>query len=229
MLGSTSRTRRHPPVYLERNCSPFPTAIATPGGALRSLFLASAWFWLAVANAQPFVAQQSQEVDDEPGHFEVLSARAQLVGGVYFLDASISYELSTEARRALDSGVPLSFRLDVELIHPRRWWFDNEDANLRQRYQLEYHLLSERYIVINVNSGDQTSFASLSAALSFLGRVEHLPLIDAAVLDEGRDYDLRLRAVLDVEQLPGPLRLLAFWRRDWSLSSGWYRWQLANE
>ena len=227
MLGSTSRTRRHRPVYLERNCSPLPTAIATLGGALRSLLLTSAWVWVAVASAQPFVAPQ--ESGDEPGHFEVLSARAQLSGGVYFLDASIAYELSAEARKALDSGVPLTFRLDVELIHPRRWWFDNEDANLRQRYQLEYHLLSERYIVINVNSGDQASFASLSAALSYLGRIEHLPLIDAAVLDEGRDYDLRLRAVLDVEQLPGPLRLLAFWRRDWSLSSGWYRWQLASE
>jgi hypothetical protein len=165
----------------------------------------------------------------DPGFFEVLSAMAELRNGVYFLNAEIAYRLSTEARDALNSGVPLGIRLDVEILHPRRWWFDNENAALRQAYQLEYHALSERYIVLNVNSGDQASFGSLPAALEHLGQVERLPLIDAAVLDDGRGYDIRLRAVLDEEQFPGPLRLLAFWRRDWSIASEWYRWPLLSE
>jgi hypothetical protein len=38
-----------------------------------------------------------------------------------------------------------------------------------------------------------------------------------------------VRVFLDQEEFPGPLRLLAFWRRDWSIASEWYRWQLANE
>jgi hypothetical protein len=125
--------------------------------------------------------------------------------------------------------VPLTIRFDVELIHGRRFWFDNEVATLRQLFQLEYHALSERYIVQNRNSGDQESFSTLFSALEFLGRVEHLPLIDAALLEGDRDYDVRLRAVLDVEQFPGPLRLLAFWRRDWSLASEWYRWPLQSD
>ncbi len=120
---------------------------------------------------------------------------AELRDGVYFLNAVIAYRLSTEASDALHSGVPLGIRLDVEIIHPRRWWFDNENAALRQSYQLEYHALSERYIVLNVNSGDQASFGSLFGALEYLGRVERLPLIDTAVLDDGRGYYVRLRAV----------------------------------
>jgi hypothetical protein len=99
---------------------------------------------------------------------------------------------------------------------------------LRQQYQLEYHALSERYIVLKLNSGDQASFATLFAALDYLGRIERLPVIDAALLEDGRDYNFRLRAVLDVEQFPGPLRLLAFWRRDWSLASDWYQWPLRS-
>ena len=154
---------------------------------------------------------------------------AELRDGVYFLNAVIAYRLSTEASDALHSGVPLGIRLDVEIIHPRRWWFDNENAGLIQAYQLEYHALSERYIVLNVNSGDQESFGSLIGALEYLGRVQRLPLIDAAVIDDGRGYYVRLRAVLDEEQFPGPLRLLAFWRRDWSIASEWYRWPLLSE
>ncbi len=48
------------------------------------------------------------------------------------------------------------------------------------------------------------------------------------MLDDDRGYDVRLRAVLDDEQFPGPLRLLAFWRRDWSIASDWYRWPIAK-
>ena len=44
-----------------------------------------------------------------------------------YLNAVIAYRLSTEASDALHSGVPLGIRLDVEIIHPRRWWFDNDE------------------------------------------------------------------------------------------------------
>jgi hypothetical protein len=167
--------------------------------------------------------------EDDRGQFEVREANVDLMSGVYFLNATIDYRLSSEARDALQSGVPLTIRLEVELLNNRRLWWDNEDAALRQLYQVEYHALSERYTVQNVNSGDQASFATLFAALSYLGRVNHLPILDAALLDPEHTYDLRVRAVLDVEQFPGPLRLLAFWRRDWSLGSDWYRWRLQGD
>jgi len=174
----------------------------------------------------PPVAVESQ---DDPGFFEVRSAIAELRDGVYYLNAVIAYRLSTEAIDALHSGVPLGLRLDVEIIHPRRWWFDDDSVALRQSYQLDYRAVSERYIVQNINSGDQVSFASMLSALEYIGRVERLPLIDTAVLEDDRGYYVRMRASLDQEQLPGPLRLLAFWRRDWSIASEWYRWPLRSE
>ena len=214
-------------MYLARNNPDRAAARARPHRACRQ------WWWsllavCATAHSQGFLPPQSQPVDvpEDPGHFAVRSATAQLVDGVYYLDALIDYRLSSDANRALQSGVPLTIRIDVEVLTNRRFWFDTEQASLRQRYQLEYHALSERYIVLNLNSGVQASFATLFSALSYLGRIEHLPLIDAALLDPDRGYDLRLRAVLDVEQFPGPLRLLAFWRRDWSIGSDWYRWHL---
>jgi len=186
------------------------------------------------ALAQPLIQPPppppiAAEPQDDPGFFEVRSAMAELRDGVYYLNAVIGYRLSTEAIDALHSGVPLGIRLDIEIIHPRRWWFDDDSNTLRQSYQIDYHAVSERYIVLNVNTGDQTSFASLSAALEYVGRIERLPLIDTAVLGDDRGYYVRLRASLDQEQFPGPLRLLAFWRRDWSIASEWYRWPLQGE
>ena len=228
-------------MYLPRNNEFWPTASVAVRGAAAAAVLVVAALCSVVprhTSAQEFVSpppppppirvEQPSEAD-ERGRFEIREADIDLMSGVYFLNATIDYRLSSEARDALQSGVPLTIRLEVELLNNRRLWWDNEDAALRQLYQVEYHALSERYTVQNVNSGDQASFSTLFAALSYLGRVNHLPILDAALLDPERSYDLRVRAVLDVEQFPGPLRLLAFWRRDWSLGSDWYRWRLQGD
>ena len=84
-----------------------------------------------------------------------------LTGGVHYLDAWVEYRLSTDAREALDAGVPLTFDLDVEFINPRWYWTDELVGRLTQSYRLQYHALSERYVVLNVNSEEQNTFATL--------------------------------------------------------------------
>ena len=182
-----------------------------------------AGLWLAVAGALA-LAQ-----DEDPGHFEVRSASTELVGDVFYLDARAELMLSTDARAALASGFTLTIRFEIEILNQRPFWLDTEAARLTQVYELAYDALTERYVVRNVNSGDQQSFGSPDAALERIGIVDRLPVIDSTVLAPDRGYDIRTRALLDTEQLPGPLHLLAFWRRDWSLGSEWYRWPLVNE
>ena len=167
--------------------------------------------------------------DDDEGGFTVRSAESELVDDVYFINAIIDLQLSPEARAALVSGVPLVVHIEVDLIHIRRFWIDDEDADVDQRFELAYHALTERYIVRNLNSSDQASFATVEAALNYLGRIERLPFIDVAVLDPDRVYDARIKAELDMDEFSGPLRLLTFWRRDFSLESEWYRWPLRRE
>ena len=171
-------------------------------------------------------AQSQAPAQDDPGRFEVRSASVELRDGVYYLDAWVEYRLSTEAREALNAGVALTLETEVEFQRIRRFWLDDQEAGLRQGYELQYHALSERYLVVNLNSGEQSSYATLSSALNSLGRITELPLIDASLLDSESNYEIRIRAVLSTEDIPGPLRLLAFWRRDWSLESEWYTWLL---
>ena len=181
--------------------------------------------WLAMLMGLAAVAQGQ----DRPGRFEVRSARTNLSDGVYLLEARVEYRLSEDARKALDAGVPLTIELEITVIRHRRFWPDVEVATLRQDYRLEFHALSERYIVRNVNSGDQSTYATLFSALNYLGRINGLPVIDAALLEPGYRYDGRIRALLDKDDFPGPLQLLAFWRSEWSLESEWFRWQIAEK
>jgi len=163
---------------------------------------------------------------EREGYFEVRSAATALVGGVHILDARLQLVLSSEALSALSSGVPLTIELQLQIIRVRRFYFDSVDAELAIRYELEYRPLSQRYIVRNLNSGDQDSFATLYSALNSLGRVQDLPLIDDSLLESDKRYRIRLRAMLNTQQYPAPLRLLFFWRDQWQLQSEWSEWLL---
>lgn len=160
------------------------------------------------------------------GRFDVRSAGSRLADGVYVVTARLDYRLSDEALEALDSGLTLTIQLQIELVRQRRFRPDSLIATLKQDYQLSYQPLSERYLVRNLNSGEQKSHATLFSALNDMGRIVELPVIDAALLDPEGRYWIRLRAVLDQNTLPGPLRLLAFWSEGFRLESDWYRWTL---
>lgn len=189
------------------------------GGTIRSAIIGALLVLLGAAA----LAQQPVE---RAGYFEVRSASTELVDGVYVLDARLQLVLSSEALKALNSGVPLTIELQMQVIRSRRFYLDALDAELAFRFELEYRPISQRYIVRNLNTGNQDSFATLYSALNNLGRVQRLPVIDETLLVPGRDYRVRLRALLATEQYSAPLRLLFFWRDEWQLKSDWYEWTL---
>jgi len=182
--------------------------------------------WLAafVLTVAQSVAAQS-EIERE-GFFEVRSASTMLVEGVHELDARLQLVLSSEALDALNNGLPLTIELQLRMLRERRLLPDVLDAELTVRFELEYRPLSQRYIVRNLNSGNQESFATLYSALNSLGRVDGLPVIDDALLQSDKRYRVRLRSLLNTQQYPAPLRLLFFWRDQWQLKSEWFEWSL---
>jgi len=158
--------------------------------------------------------------------FEIHNAESRLYQGVWLVTALIDFRMSEEALAALDNGVALTFELQFRLDRVRRFWVDKKTATLEQRFELSYQPLSERYVVRNLNSGEQNSYATLFSALNGMGRIVDLPIIDASLLDADERYELALRAVLDQNTLPGPLRLVAFWSSGFRLESDWYVWML---
>jgi len=181
----------------------------------------------AVLLASVFLAHGfAQDAIERQGYFEVRSASSASIDGVHTLDARLQLVLSSEALAALKSGVTLTIEFQLQAIRVRRFYIDNIEAELAIRHELEYRPLSQRYIVKHLNSGDQDSFATLYSALNSLGRIQGLPIIDDALLSPERPYRMRLRAMLNTQQYPAPLRLLFFWRGQWQLQSEWFEWPL---
>ncbi|MGD8340488.1 MAG: DUF4390 domain-containing protein [Gammaproteobacteria bacterium] len=166
---------------------------------------------------------------EDPGHFEVRSGSLELIDGDYYVDALIYLRLPTEAANALHSRLPLTIRVEVEFLNRLRLWWDNVQFEASRRSQLTYYPLTDRYVVTHIDTGVREDFVTLAGALEFIGRVDRLYVTPADLLDRDLRYDIRVRAVLDKDELPGPLRLLAFWRRDWSIASDWLLWRLDDE
>lgn len=188
---------------------------------LRPSLLAYGWALLSLL-AAALRAEEAVAV----GFIEVRSAYVEPLDGIYFLTAQLAFALPEDARQALRDGVTLRLDIEVELNRARRFWPDARIASLRQQYQLTFHALSMRYVVRNLNSGDQLSFASLEAALESLRTIRAVPILDASLLRPGQSYECSLRATLDVRTLPEALRWVLFWIDDWRQRSEWYTWSL---
>ncbi|MBT8077840.1 MAG: DUF4390 domain-containing protein [Gammaproteobacteria bacterium] len=171
-------------------------------------------------------AALGQDNPKRVGNFQVRSASTTLNDGVHELEARLQLILSGQALKALNSGVALTIELRVEVIRVRRFYLDDLEAELSFNYTLEYSPLGQRYIVRNVTSGDQESFATLYSALNHLGRIQGLPIIDDVLLKSDSNYRVRLRALLSTKQFAAPLRIIFFWRDQWQLKSEWFEWQL---
>ena len=154
----------------------------------------------------------------------IRSAYVEASDSVYLLNATIDFDLPEGARRAIREGVPLTLDLEIAVQRGRRFWLDDSVATLQQRYELVFHALSERYLVRNLNSGEQSSFATLEAALDVLRVIDDLPILDRALLDPKQRYEFALRASLDVRTMPDTLRFVLFWTDDWRQRSEWYTW-----
>jgi hypothetical protein len=163
---------------------------------------------------------------DSKGSVDIRSAYAELREGVFYVNGRIEFVLSDAAFEALDNGVRLNIELTIAVNRYRRFIWDDTIAVLHQRYRLNYHALTQRYVVVNSNTGDADSFASIEAALDHLGKVQNLPLIDEALLDERARYQVAMRAVVDVKELKGPLKVLSRFWGDWRIASDWYTWPL---
>ena len=97
--------------------------------ALKSLLLT------ALASAVVLAPVRAQIEHPREGLFDVRSASSAMVAGVHELEARLQLILSAEALDALNSGVPLTIELNVEVIRVRGLWLDDLEAEQSRRHR----------------------------------------------------------------------------------------------
>jgi hypothetical protein len=158
--------------------------------------------------------------------FTIEDASASVREGYYLLDARVIYDFSDAALEALGHGVPLVVELQVEVRREGAWLWEPDVADVRLRAQIRYSPLSANYQTTNLDNGAQRTFATRDAAVAALGEVRQLPILPEGALTPGTAYLIGLRASLDIEALPLPMRPRAYLSSDWALAGEWSRWRL---
>lgn len=140
------------------------------------------------------------------------------------VQADIHYQLSNTAKDALHKGLPLTWRVSIEI---------RETGSLRDRtvhrqelpYRLRFHALLNQYEVSTLEERSEM-FLTLNAALSYMSGLHDAQPIAPALLQAGRHYLLAIKSRFDRESLPVPLRPFAYLDSQWFLSSDWYLWPI---
>lgn len=164
----------------------------------------------------------------QAGGFTVVSTQMSLVDGAYQLSARLGFDLSTEVNEAIQNGIPVTLALDIEVLQPREYLWAKTISRIKQQYKLQYHALSEQYLVKNLTTSEITFYRVLDDALYYLENVKNLFVIKEQQLDSGLEYVARMRAGVNVKDLPAPLRFFAYFSSGWNLNSGWFSWSLSK-
>ena len=158
--------------------------------------------------------------------FVIEHATLRPVGGTYVVDARIDCAFSEDNLEAMRNGVALTIIVDIEVRRERGQWWDETLVARELRYRLETNVLTGRYRIRNLDDGSVRNYRSLEEMKDTLGHLESVPIIARERLTADAHHAARIRARLDIEALPSPLRPIAYLSPKWRLNSGWFEWRI---
>jgi hypothetical protein len=156
----------------------------------------------------------------------IKKAEMTLRGNSYVLSADIDYQLSDSAKDALQNGIPLFWTVQVKVQQRRAYLWNKKLLDKEIRYRIQYHALLNIYRVRNESSGAVGNFSTLSAALHTMSMIRNMPIMDKADITQNAHYIAGMKVSFDRDELPLPLRPIAYINPQWYLSSDWYLWSL---
>jgi len=157
---------------------------------------------------------------------QITNAHAEIRENVVYLDVDLQISFDAEMIEAMRNAIPLNLTLQAVIDEPRDWWLARTVASDDRHYRLEYHALSQTWLVTDVLEHEARSYSTLDGALRALQQVRAWPISSVKRLAGQAHLVGRVRMVLDVNKLPLPLRFPALFDARWALNSEWFLWSV---
>lgn len=149
-----------------------------------------------------------------------------LLNGVYYSNIDIEFVFSQEYLGALNSGLVFDIDLDFLVVNVRKRRLNREIGKLSQKYTLKYNAFTQRYTILNVNTGREVSRSSVGSALQYLGSIRNLPTIDDSLINIDQNYQVYLQVSTRAQGVPNWIKALTFWRDNLDFVTEWIQWPL---
>ena len=153
---------------------------------------------------------------------------SEVVDGACYVDARINFNLHDDLLEALDHGVDLDVRIIIKVKEQRKWLWDRLYKQEVIEFKLDHLLLSNVYIVTNIDNSRQRQFDTLENALKYLGTLDRYPLFTHEEIGAGTNLVGLLKTELNVENLPPPLKPIASLFNKWQSDSKWQSWTITR-
>ncbi len=172
------------------------------------------------------ISAETQQ-QENPAIFSINNLTTKLIDNVFIADLEQEFHLNDTVIEAMQNGVPITLQTQFN-IYTDHWYWNEEIVAITQRYRINYHALSQQYILTNINTGKQTSYSKLYRVLDELTTIKNLPLVDKNILPEDKELFITVRNRLEIESLPLPLKATAYLSGSWRLKSDWATWLLKD-
>ena len=153
---------------------------------------------------------------------QIKTARIEYTDNTYRLLTSYSLDFNHSLEEMLSHGIPLYFKTEIEVVRPRAFWFNEIPVSKARATRISYNVLTRQYS-ISIPGTIQRNYSTLEEALSAIRYPPGWSIADQSDLSPGEEYQVAVRIMLDISQLPKPFQINALNNHDWRLVSDWKR------
>jgi hypothetical protein len=134
------------------------------------------------------------------------------------VDGQITLGMTPTMEKALLHGIAVEYSIQVKLIDPEQWFWQNTLASKKMRVRLSYDPLKQTYLLSNLTLSRLNTDRDLLRSLTTLGSIQSFPLIAVEKLQANKSYALKLEVSLERDSLPNALRLASLIDREWRVN-----------
>ena len=150
------------------------------------------------------------------GAAELVSVKQQYSDEELIITPQFKLQLSEEIKEAINSGIVITFVIQVQMMKEVSWWYDSTISRKLQTFKLRYFSLSRQYQLNNISQKSIQTFVTLELLLNHLSGKTQFNFQKS----NSADY-IETKLFLDKQALPSTMQLPIVFDQDWNINSGW--------
>ncbi len=128
-----------------------------------------------------------------------------------------------KTKKAILSGVPVTFSFIIPLYQTRNLWFDKKITETKISHTIKYNNLKKEFIVKRSWEKNKPLLTtSFEEARKLMTEIDSLKVISLSRLKKGREYQIRAKAELSKLTLPFYLHYVLIFVSLWDFETDWY-------
>lgn len=126
-----------------------------------------------------------------------------------------------EMKKALLSGVPITFSFFITLDEVRDLWKNKPLVEITLTHTIKYHNLKKEFAITRSYNDRTLTARSFGEAELMMNEIRNITIISSDRLEKGKPYRLKAKAQLNKVRLPLYLHYILFFISLWDFETEW--------